>query len=111
MKKLFTLLLIVTTAVATFATDYNVPITITVNGISSEQNAVISVTENGGLYDINLKNFILQAGNTPTGVGNVELKGIKPIQDGNATLLLAKQNVKITKGDDPNVSMWMGTMI
>ena len=111
MKKLFTLLLIVTTAVATFATDYNVPITITVNGVSSEQNAVISVTENGGLYDINLKNFILQAGNTPTGVGNVELKGIKPIQDGNATLLLAKQNVKITKGDDPNVSMWMGTLI
>lgn len=111
MKRLFTLLLIVTTAVATFATDYNVPITITVNGVSSEQNAVISVTENGGLYDINLKNFILQAGNTPTGVGNVELKGIKPIQDGNATLLLAKQNVKITKGDDPNVSVWMGTMI
>jgi len=111
MKRFFTLLLIVTTAVATFATDYNVPITITVNGVSSEQNAVISVTENGGLYDINLKNFILQAGNTPTGVGNVELKGIKPIQDGNATLLLAKQNVKITKGDDPNISMWMGTGI
>ena len=107
MKKLFTLLLIVTTAVATFATDYNVPITITVNGISSEQNAVISVTENGGLYDINLKNFILQAGTTTIGVGNVELKGIKPIQDGNATLLLAKQNVKITNGDDPNVK-WMG---
>ena len=108
MKKLFTLLLIVTTAVATFATDYNVPITITVNGVSSEQNAVISVTENGGLYDINLKNFILQARNTPPiGVGNVELKGIKPIQDGNATLLLAKQNVKITNGDDPNVK-WMG---
>ena len=107
MKKLFTLLLIVTTAVATFATDYNVPITITVNGISSEQKAVISVTENGGLYDINLKNFILQAGTTTIGVGNVELKGIKPIQDGNATLLLAKQNVKITNGDDPNVK-WMG---
>lgn len=111
MKRLFTLLLIVTTAVATFATDYNVPITITVNGVSSEQNAVISVTENGGLYDINLKNFILQAGTTTIGVGNVELKGIKPIQDGNATLLLAKQNVKITKGDDPSVSMWMGTLI
>ena len=112
MKKLFTLLLIVTTAVATFATDYNVPITITVNGVSSEQKAVISVTENGGLYDINLKNFILQARNTPPiGVGNVELKGIKPIQDGNATLLLAKQNVKITNGDDPNISMWMGTLI
>ena len=75
--------------------------------MSSEQNAVISVTENGGLYDINLKNFILQAGNTSIGVGNVELKGIKPIQDGNATLLLAKQNVKITSGDDPNVG-WMG---
>lgn len=107
MKRFFTLLLIVTTAVATFATDYNVPITITVNGVSSEQKAVISVTENGGLYDINLKNFILQAGTTTIGVGNVELKGIKPIQDGNATLLLAKQNVKITNGDDPNVK-WMG---
>ena len=111
MKRFFTLLLIVTTAVATFATDYNVPITITVNGVSSEQNAVISVTENGGLYDINLKNFILQAGNTSIGVGNVELKGINPIQDGNATLLLAKQNVSITEGDDPNVSKWMGTLI
>ena len=111
MKKLFTLLFVAVAVIAARAKDYNVPLTIIVNGTAADQTGVISVVENDGLVDLTVKNFMLQSSDGPMGVGNVEVKGIKPIQDGNATLLLAKQNVKITKGDDPSVSMWMGTSI
>lgn len=109
MRKIFTLLFFAVAAVAARATDYNVPITVTVNGFSVELNGVISVVENGGLYDLTVKNFKLS---DEMAVGNVELKGIKPYQDGDATLLLAKQTVIITPGDDPdpNVS-WMADML
>ena len=111
MRKIFTLLFLAVAAVAARATDYNVPITVTVNGETSEQTGVISVVENGGLYDISLKNFVLQSEDGPMGVGNVELKGIKPYQDGNATLLLTKQTVTITEGDDPNVPFWLASSL
>lgn len=111
MKKLFTLLFIGLTAIAAYATDYNVPITVTVNDVTSEQSAVLTVAENGGLYDITLKNFILQSEDGPMGVGNVELKGIQPYQDGNATLLFSSDEVTITDGDDPSVSVWMASML
>ena len=111
MKKVFTLLLVAVVAVAARATDYNVPITVNVNGVTSEQRAVLTVNENGGLYDISLKNFVLQSEDGPMGVGNVELKGIKPYQDGSTTLLLTNDKVTITPGDDPNVSFWMANML
>lgn len=111
MKKLFTLLFIGITAIAAYATDYNVPITVTVNDVTSEQSAVLTVAENGGLYDITLKNFILQSEDGPMGVGNVELKGIQPYQDGNATLLFSSDEVTITDGDNPDVSVWMASML
>ncbi len=111
MKKLFTLLFVGITAIAAYATDYNVPITVTVNDVTSEQSAVLTVAENGGLYDITLKNFILQSEDGPMGVGNVELKGIQPYQDGNATLLFSSDEVTITDGDDPSVSVWMASML
>lgn len=111
MKKLFTLLFVAVVAIAARATDYNVPITITVNGISVEQKGTITVTEHDGLYDFTMKNFMLQNGDTPMGIGNVELKDIKSYKDGNATLLIASKQVSITAGDDPSVGMWMGTVL
>jgi len=111
MKKLFTLLFVAVVATAARATDYNVPITVTVDGATSEQTGVISVVENGGLYELTVKNFILQSGEDLMPVGNVDLKGIKPYQDGNATLLLTKQTVTITPGDDPNVPFWLASSL
>ncbi len=111
MKKLFTLLFVAVVAIAARATDYNVPITITVNGVSAEQKGTITVTEHDGLYDFTMKNFMLQNGDTPMGIGNVELKDIKSYKDGNATLLIASKQVSITAGDDPSVGMWMGTIL
>ncbi|MBQ7494381.1 MAG: calycin-like domain-containing protein [Bacteroidaceae bacterium] len=111
MKKLFTFLFVAATAMAGRATDYNVPITVIVNGVSSEQTAVITIVENNGLYDLTLKNFMLQSEDGPMGVGNVEMKGIKPCQDGNATLLLTNDTITITSGDDPSVPFWMSSML
>ncbi len=107
MKKLFTLLFAAVTALAAHATDYNVPITISVNGVSSEQKAVITIEEADGLYNLTLKNFVLQSDQGPMGVGNVELKDITPCQDGDATLLITSRVVTITDGDDPQVPFWM----
>ncbi len=111
MKKFFTLLMVAVAAVAARATDYNVPVTITVNGVSTEQKSVFSVNESNGLYDITLKNFTLQSADASMPVGNVEIKGITPYRDGNATLLIANNTVSITPGDDPNVTFWMAAML
>lgn len=111
MRRLFTLLFIGITAIAGYATDYNVPITVTINGVTSEQHAVISVNEVDGRYDITLNNFMLQSADANIGVGNVELRGIKPYQDGNATLLIAADQVTITDGNDPAVTTWLASIL
>ena len=113
MKKIFTLLFVAVAALAAHATDYIVPVTVTVNGeLMSEQKSTFSVNENNGKYDISLKNFVLQSAEGGLPVGNVELKDITPYQDGNATLLTSPGNlVKITPGDDPNVGYWMADLL
>ena len=111
MKKIFTLLLVAMTAVVARATDYIVPVTVVVNDVTSEQLGEFSIVENDGLYDISLKNFMLDSENGPMGVGNVELKGVQPYQDGKATLFLSMETVTITDGDDPNVVVWMASML
>ena len=111
MRKFYTLLVVAMTAITANATDYKVPVTVIVNGVTSEQTGDFTVVENGGLYDITLKNFILQSEDGPMGVGNVELKGIVPYIDGDATLLVATDEVKITDGDDPSVPVWMASML
>ena len=111
MKKIFTLLLVAMAAVVARATDYIVPVTVVINDVTSEQIGVFSVVENEGLYDINLKNFMLSSENGPLGVGNVELKGIEPYNDGKATLLVTEREVTMTDGDDPTIDIWMASML
>ena len=111
MRKITTLLFIAMTVIVARATDYNVPITVTVNGVMSEQTGVITIVENNGLYDLTLKNFMLQTVSGPMGVGNVEIKGIQPRQNGSATLLITEDQVQMTDGDDPNVPVWMASTL
>jgi hypothetical protein len=111
MKKIFTLLLVAMTAVVARATDYIVPVRVVVNDVTTEQLGEFSIVENDGLYDISLKNFMLDSENGPMGVGNVELKGIEPYQDGKATLFVTEKEVTMTDGDDPNVVVWMASML
>lgn len=111
MKKIFIILLVAMAVAVARATNYIVPVTVVVNGVTSEQMGEFSVEVNDGLYDINLKNFMLSSENGPMGVGNVELKGIEPYYDGNATLLVTEREVTMTDGDDPSIEIWMAGML
>ena len=93
------------------ATDYTDKLLVLVNGEGSVQEATISVTEHEGLYDLNLKNFILMNGESPMPVGNVELKDIQPQESNGAVFLCTNQNITITDGDDPNVPVWTGPLL
>lgn len=111
MKKLLTLLFVAVAAIAAHATDYDVPVTVTVNDVVTEQKGIISVVEHDGLYDLTVKNFILQNAENPMYVGNVEVKDIIPYQDGNTTLLVSNQSVQIVDGDDPTIPFWAGPFL
>ena len=111
MKKIFTSLMVAFAAMTASATDYNEPIVVTVNGVSSEQTGVISVVQNGENYDLTMKNFVLESEDGPMGVGNVALTGIVPQAVGDVTLLQTSATVTITDGDDPNIPFWMASML
>ena len=93
------------------ATDYTDQLKVLVNGEGTKQQATISVNEHDGLYDLNLKNFVLMNGDSPMPVGNVELKNISPEMAGNAIFLRANQNIMVTDGDLSDVPFWMGPML
>ena len=111
MKKFFTFMLVAFAAVVARATDFNEPIVVTVNGVSSEQSGVITVVENNGTYDLTMKNFVLASEDGPMGVGNVALTGIVPQTVGNTVILQTAADVMISEGDDPSVFFWMGPML
>ena len=111
MKSLFTLLMIAATTLTAQATDYTERLLVVVNGDGTEQEATITVTEHDGLYDLNLKNFVLMGGDTPMPVGNVELTNMIPAKAGEAIFLQANQNITVTNGDDTSYPFWMGPML
>ena len=111
MKRLFTFMMAAATVLMAQATDYTDKLLVLVNGEGSVQEATISVTEHEGLYDLNLKNFILMNGESPMAVGNVELKDIQPQEVNGAVFLCINQNITVTEGDDPNVPIWAGPLL
>ena len=103
--------MVAATTMAVHATDYTDQLLVLVNGEGAMQQATISVNEHDGLYDLNLKNFVLMNGDQPMPVGNVELKNIVPEAAGDAIFLRANQNITVTDGDLPDVLFWMGPML
>ena len=111
MKRLFTLMMAATTVLMAQATDYTDKLLVLVNGEGTEQEATISVTEHDGLYDLNLKNFILMNGDSPMAVGNVEIKDIEPEEVDDAVFIRVMQYITVSSGDAPDVPLWMGPML
>ena len=93
------------------ATDYTDKLLVLVNGEGAEQEATITVTEHNGLYDLNLKNFVLMNGESPVPVGNVELKDIQPEEANGAVFLRVVKDITLSEGDAPDVPFWMGPML
>ena len=108
MKKFLSLLMMITVALTVKATDYTDRILVLVNGVGTEQTATITVTEHEGVYDLNLKNFVLMNGDQPMPVGNVELTNITPETSGDAIFLRASQDITIAEGDLEDALLWMG---
>ena len=111
MKRISTLILTAMATITAMATDYTDSLLVLVNGEGSKQLATIAVDERDGLYDLNLRNFILMNGDQPMYVGNVQLTGIKPVKKGDAVFLWASQDIAVTEGDAEGVPFWMGPML
>ena len=111
MKKIFTLLAATMAAVGSMAADYTDSLTVSVNGVSSEQHATVSVTKgDDGLLTFSLNNFVLQSAETTMPIGNIVIDSLQPTLVGNDTLLVSKRNIQITDGDDAS-TMWIGSML
>lgn len=111
MKRVFTILMATTAVLMAQATDYTDKLLVLVNGEGAVQESTISVTEHDGLYDLNMKNFILMNGDSPMPVGNVELKDIQPEEVNGAVFLRVKQNITLSAGDAPDVMVWTGPLL
>jgi hypothetical protein len=111
MKTFCTLVLAAFAAVVASAADYDEPIVVIVNGVSSEQSATITVEQQGTTYDLTLKNFMFMSEDGPIGVGNVAITGIEPENVGDAIILQTSQTITLTPGDDPSVPIWMASML
>lgn len=93
------------------ATVYNGQLQVNVNGSVSEQAQPITIVTNGDECTLSINNFCLTAGGEKMGVGNIVLKGKASSKAGDVMELSVKDNVEITAGTDPSISMWMGPIL
>lgn len=111
-KTLLSLALALLSSLSMSANEYTDKLVVNVNGLSTQQNATISVVKNNdGTYNFNLKNFMLKAGEQAMGIGNITLNNLKAATSSKGDVVSTHQNITITKGDDPNVDTWMGPML
>ena len=82
MKKVFVFFAAMCCAMVLSATTYTCHLKVTVNGTSSEQDEVmVEVTGNNGVYDLSLKNFCLVAEGITMPVGNIEVNGVEGVDE------------------------------
>lgn len=111
-KTLLSLALALLSSLSMSAKDYPDKLVVTVNGLSTQQNATISVDKNDdGTYNFNLKNFMLKMDGGSMGIGNITLNNLKAAKSDKGDVVSTHQDIAITAGDDPNVSNWMGPML
>lgn len=110
-KTLLSLALALLSSLSMSAKDYPDKLVVTVNGLSTQQNATISVDKNDdGTYNFNLKNFMLKAGEQTMSIGNITLNNLKAAKSDKGDVVSTHRDITITKGDDPKVT-WMGPML
>lgn len=111
-KTLLSLALALLSSLSMSAKDYPDKLVVTVNGLSTQQNATISVDKNDdGTYNFNLKNFMLKMGKESMGIGNITLNNLKAAKSDKGDVVSTHRDITITAGDDPNVDTWMGPML
>lgn len=111
MKKIFTLIALLAGTVSAMATDYTDRLEVTINGISSTQEATISVDRQAdGKYTLQLNNFIMYMMGQPMPVGNIVLKDVTGSEADGTVMIRTAQGISITKGNIPGIDAdaWIG---
>ena len=115
MKRIFTLIAAVMTALASMATDYTDKLQVLVNGSGATQEATISLIEEGdGTTTLMLNNFCLDNGaGTVMPVGNIVLKNVADAIAPTAGEKAYAFNGKITiePGTMEGVDTWLGPLL
>lgn len=111
-KTLLSLALALLSSLSMSAKDYPDKLVVTVNGLSTQQNATISVDKNDdGTYNFNLKNFMLKAEGQTMGIGNITLNNLKAAKSNKGDVVSTRRDITITAGDDSKVKTWIGPML
>lgn len=107
-KTLLSLALALLSSLSMSANEYTDKLVVTVNGLSTQQNATISVDKNDdGTYNFNLKNFMLKAGEQTMSIGNITLNNLKAAKSNKGDVVTFNDSIKIENGDDPTIT-WVG---
>lgn len=110
-KTLLSLALALLSSLSMSAKDYPDKLVVTVNGLSTQQNATISVDKNDdGTYNFNLKNFMLKAGEQTMSIGNITLNNLKAAKSNKGDVVTFNDSIKIENGDDPTIT-WVGSSL
>lgn len=106
MKKIFTLLTSALFAATVGATDYNGPLSVTLNGSTMPSGeTTVSYTEGAdGTCDLSLKNFTFAG----MPIGTINLKGVAMDKKPLTSVFGDKKTLVIDKGDDASVKEWFG---
>ena len=110
MKKIITLSALALMALTANAEDYTDQLSVALAGnpLGTQETTISVDAQDNCKYTLSLKNFQLAG---LGGIGNIVLSDVDATEKSGRTVLAADQVIKITEGDDPNVSMWMGPML
>lgn len=113
MKKLFTLFAAAMAMLSAQATDYTCPLTVVINGSSSDCGDVtVSISaQDDGKYTLSLNNFVLGAGDEVQPIGNIVVKDVDATVCGTTTVLSSQQTITIADGTDSNYDYWLGSFL
>ena len=92
------------------ATNYTCHLKVDINGNVTEQDEIlVEVNENNGVYDLSLKNFCMIADEQKIPVGTIAVSGVEGIDEFGYTTVTINAPIEIESGDDPQYEgQWFG---
>ena len=87
-------------------TEYkgNLTVTMGTSPFPPQETSIYITEQTDGKYTLTLKNFTLME----AGVGTIIVKDVEGTEQDGKIRLQSSQTIEIQKGDDPNISDWMG---
>lgn len=87
-------------------TEYkgNLTVTMGTSSFPTQETSIYITEQTDGKYTLTLKNFTLMG----KGVGTIIVKDVEGTEQDGKIRLQSNQTIEIQKGDDPNISDWMG---